>query len=75
MYKKGDLVSTTLGAHAIFLGRERTKEKFDHFGVGGLFVGQVYVLFIRDAPHWRYSTRVGKKGWIDRSSVRKLNLM
>ena len=69
MYEVGDLVicGGTLG---MFTGRERTKEKFDAFGIGGLFVGQIQIVALRcsqsDIP-------IGRKLWVDRKRARKPN--
>jgi len=70
MYEKGDLVAfhTVVGTVilGVCLGRERTKEKYDEHGYGGLFVGQIQVLIVRS----HRETSIGKKLWIDRKNVR-----
>ena len=70
MYKKGDLVNIGAGLLASYLGGERTREKFDSWGNGGLFVGEVKVMVVYESQHAkRVNSRVGKVMWVERSRL------
>jgi len=78
VYKKGDLLEVC-GMLTTFLGNERTKEKYDAWGNGGLFVGEVKVMVVSEpeSPHYqggrRTKSRVGRIMWVERGRAKKVS--
>ena len=73
MIKKGDYVSFGSEFRAIVLGGQRTIERYDDFGNGGLFVGVVPIVIVH-ARNSADSKYVGRKKLAQLNTIRKLRV-